>query len=252
MAQQKRNPSEFDLEGLDLEFLEEFETQPKHPKPSRAMRWTTLLLLLSSIIGLYFLARSSLNRGPTQTPLMFFILSLSAFGLTFLGGRWLWAWVEESAKDAPQNAQNKPPRIIGPVERWVTLLATVGGIVGLLIWMPSNQNLGSGNWLLTTLAGIVVAVLGGRWLILHAQRPAKNIEEIKPFAFPLWLKWVNLVILVVLVILMAFASLIFGGAIPESTLTVLGLFIGVYGAVWLSRRFEELEEKIKQNTKKRK
>ena len=94
------------------------------------------------------------------------------------------------------------------------------------------------------LGGAAAAALGGRWLFIQAGRQSTGPRRGLP-KFPPWFKWVNLTLLLLGALVVLLSDLLFNSQQAEGYLSALGFILGIGGAVWLARRFDELESRFK-------
>ena len=148
-------------------------------------------------------------------------------------------WAEEARPAAP-----RPPRIVKPLERWLTLLGaiTLGAVT--LFAFPESNSYSDGSWMFKAIGGAAAAALGGRWLFIQAGREQKGPSRGLP-TLPPWFKWVNLTLLLVGAATVLLSDLFFNSQQAEGYLSALGFVLGIGGAIWLARRFDELENRFK-------
>jgi len=182
-----------------------------------------------------------------------FTISGVALVIAFFGGRWVWGWLEESAANWEPIAQSeRPSREVTGVERWLTLLiALVLG--GLVVGLPDSTGLGGFSGAVKGLCGLGAAGLGGRWLLLQAQRKVDvdDLRQAQARKLPDWMKWVSLSVLLIGGIIVGFGEQIFGVGAHNTVLAAVGLGVGLFGAIWLTKRFDETEQKLKASVQKR-
>lgn len=137
------------------------------------------------------------------------------------------------------------------------LLGTGLGLGGLVMfYLPQEaewQGGGySGQWFLTVGAALVAGIALGRWLIAqaaHAQATAVAREAVAPFVWPPWFKWVTLSLLAAGALFATFGHLILGNGESSTVgfeMSGVGLFVGICGAIWIARRFDEWEADFKK------
>lgn len=110
----------------------------------------------------------------------------------------------------------------------------------------------SGGWFLATLGAIATGILVGRFIIAHAaSRPIA--PERPPIVLPTWWRWVTLgwIVLGGIGVLVAHSMTVAGDTSNEFGLAGAGLFLGISGAIWLARRFDELEAKWQKEARLR-
>ena len=255
MPQEEKEPPLKGLHQLDLRHIH-LDDLNQAPHLSRQWgRWVLLIALVATILFVAWFPSTEFYRTSPNARTWFISLSGLALVLTLVGGRWIWAWVEEVALERAALAEDKapaPPRIITPLERWLTLLGAMGGL--LTVVLTSEGAIGipgqgaSDQWWLLALGGLLSAGLGGRWLFLHANRPLKPQEERRSLTLPPWVKWVNLALLLGGGLFVIIGSQVMGQAgdiFNSSVFGAVGIVLGGFGAIWLSKRFDELEQYFK-------
>jgi hypothetical protein len=145
-----------------------------------------------------------------------------------------------------------PRMSIAPaVLRWILLLGGLG-LGGIMLFaMPREaewQGHGYSNrWFVGVGVAITAGILLGRWLIMQADRKAPRREPRAPIVLPPWVKWFTLSVLVAAGLFASFGNHVLSGD-PDSnsfTLGGVGFLVGILGAIWLARRFDELEAQIR-------
>lgn len=251
MGDPQLRPNEaIDFQGIDLAEIDlELDERPKHIKKekSKASRTLTLLFLIIGIALVMWLPNTHFYKTSNYSTALFFGVCIFGLILTFAGGRFVWAWMEEAAERWAEQASPsspRPPRIIKPFERWLTLFAaiTLGAIT--LFAFPDSNSYSNGSWMFKALGGATAAALGGRWLFIQAGRQTKGPSRGLP-KFPPWFKWVNLTLLIVGAGVVLLSDLFFNSQQAEGYLSALGFVLGIGGAIWLARRFDELENRFK-------
>ncbi|HET6343280.1 MAG TPA: hypothetical protein VFH51_00050, partial [Myxococcota bacterium] len=72
--------------------------------------------------------------------------------------------------------------------------------------------------------------------------------DLKPLVLPPWFKWANLALLVAGGLFATFGHGLLGGADGQTagfSLAGVGFAVGILGAIWIARRFDELEVKLR-------
>ena len=64
-------------------------------------------------------------------------------------------------------------------------------------------------------------------------------------SLPPWVKWLNLAVLVIGAGVVLLSDLFFNSQQAEGYLSAIGFVLGIGGAIWLARRFDELETRFK-------
>lgn len=244
---QALNLQDLDLEQLNLEPEDSFSPG----------RWLILISLLALVVFLVWFPNSDAYRMSPHGQTYFFLVSALAVIVGIFGGRWLWSWLEESAERYAQRAAHtptRPPRVISATERWLTLLGALAGLITVAIFSGDHNGLpgqgSSGNWWLISLGAILSACLGGRWLFIQANRPHKTTVEAPPRELPKWFKWFTLSILIAGALFALIGSTLLGGGpsiFDSSTFGAVGLIVGTFGAIWMAKRFDELEKHFKDS-----
>ena len=252
-SEDKRDPinlDQLDLSGIELE---EAMPRPRRRESSSSIgRWLILSLLLLTVGLILWVPQTHFFKAAGGSGSLSFGISGLALVIAFLGGRWAWGWLEESAANWETNpATPRPQREISAFERWLTLVIALV-LIGVVIALPDSVSLGVGSGTLKGLAGVLAAGLGGRWLLLQASRKIDpdTFVPIEQRQLPGWFKWVSLAFLLAGAVIAGFGEQIFGVGSHNTILAAVGLGVGLFGAVWLSRRFDEAEEKFKRRPQK--
>ena len=251
MGDPQPRPNEaIDFQGIDLAEIDlELDEKPRAKSRARAgkNRPFTLAFLLIGIALVMWVPNTHFYRTSNYSTALFFGICVLGLVLTFAGGRFMWAWMEEAAERWAEEARPstpKPPRVIKPIERWLTLVGaiTLGAIT--LFAFPDSNSYSDGSWMLKALGGASAAALGGRWLFIQAGRQSSGPSRALP-TFPPWMKWVNLALLVIGAATVLLSDLFLNSRQAEGYLAALGFVLGIGGAIWLARRFDELENRFK-------
>ena len=251
MSDLRLKPDEaIDFNGIDLGAID-LELDTKTPRPERKKtplsRTLTLVSLISGIILVMWLPTTHFYKSSNYSTALFFGICVFGVGLTFFGGRFFWAWMEEAAEEWALHAipaTQRPPRVIKPIERWLTLLAACGLGAITLFAFPDSSSYNDGSWMLKALGGACSAALGGRWLFIQAGRASPRGKGGLP-TLPAWFKWLNLAFLVIGALIVLLSDLLFNSQQAQGYLSALGFILGIGGAIWLARRFDELETRFK-------
>jgi len=238
--------SQLNLDHIDLDLDAEERTSP-------IWRYLALLVLVGLGALLLWFPSSSYYQSFAGAHWVFLVMCVTAVVVGISLGRWLWAWAQEMAAKAPTRAEPRKEAAAPPsaFRRWVTLLMVVGGGAAILYGIPAwtgSARTGSfdGLWFVAALGGIAVGGMLVRWLLMQAAaRPQSPAPRFVP---PAWLKWVTLVVLIG-----GAATALVGSALAEAdsstrfALSGIGFAVGLLGAIWLARRFEEAEEKLRES-----
>ncbi|MEZ4270676.1 MAG: hypothetical protein R3C68_04360 [Myxococcota bacterium] len=138
----------------------------------------------------------------------------------------------------------------------MTLLSAIAGAGILFFFVSPEEVVGgggelSGGWFLTVIGAVIVGGLAGRWLLMQENVPFKEsgLGSRGPVQFPPWFKWVTLGILVLMSLFVLFGSEILAVDDPENLEFSLGgmaFVVGIGGAIWLARRFDETEQRLRK------
>lgn len=262
MKDEEQHPPLENLEDLDLRFIN-FEELPPPSEASSPMGSASRVFILIfgiSLIGLLmWFPTSDLYLASAHDNTTFFGVSGVAILLGLLGGRWLWAWIEEAATRYAEQAPPSQPRedrIITPFERRATLAGAIAGLITAAV--ASQEHLGipgqntSGRWWVIAFGALLSAGLGGRWILLQATRPPVEGPERPRIELPKWFKWVTFSLLALGGLFAVLGSSLFGQAgniLNTSIFGSIGLIVGTLGAIWISKRFDELEQHFKDSVK---
>ncbi|OGR08105.1 MAG: hypothetical protein A2341_20665 [Deltaproteobacteria bacterium RIFOXYB12_FULL_58_9] len=238
-----------DLSKLDLDHIELDIDRPRSPW----WRWVALVALLGMGGFIIWFPQSATYQSFGYSSGVFFLVCVLATVVGVAGGRWLWAWVRDATVRYVERPvqEERPPSALG---RWLTLAFVVLGIVIIVFWLPSS-GLISGSAVSGVVFGaaaiaIVVGISLGRWLLLQAEASAKKVDNNRPpIRLPPWFKWVTLAALVLIGLFALVAPWVVDDAADQSMqfgLGGVGFAVGVAAAIWLARRFDETEERIRR------
>lgn len=253
MGDPQIRPNEaIDFKGIDLADID-LEMDDRAPRTKREKssinRPLRAFLLLLGIALVMWLPSTHFYKTSNYSTALFFGVCVFGLVITFAGGRFMWAWMEEAAERWAAEASPsspKPPRVIQPLERWLTLLAALGLGAITLFAFPESTSYSDGSWMFKALGGATAAALGGRWLFIQAGRQTTKPSRGLP-RLPSWFKWVNLTLLVIGAAVVLLSDLFFNSRQAEGYLSALGFILGIGGAIWLARRFDELETRFKND-----
>lgn len=240
----------FDLDALDLDHIE-FEDDDR---PSPLSRWLVGILLLTSTVAMIWFPSSSLYPAQRGSPLSF-AFTLAGVVIGLLSGRFLWNLLREMRARAPED-RSLPVAPRGPAPTWVrmlTLAVVIAGAGGIIYANQSGAvGASSETWFVSALGAIVVGIAMGRWLTMQAEVAKPRAASAQPIRMPPWFKWVTLSVLVVGGLAIAFGPNLFPG--NDSLQVALGgggFVLGIAAAIWLARRFEEEEQRLKRRQRPR-
>ena len=260
-----REPPEYDdLEGIDLSKLDLDHIDIGPEGPSVVWRILALLLLVGMGGFLLWFPSSDTYQAMGPTNWVFFTLCGVAIVVGVGVGRWVWAWVVDAAaryaerRAREQPKPKEPPKPASALTRWFALLLVLAGGGGILFGLPAygllqGESLSS-IWFAAAIVAIVVGFVAGRWLLMQAESAIKARPMAAPIRLPAWFKWVTLVVLVG-----AALTALIVPAVTDSDgdntgrfgLGSVGLVVGVAMAIWLTRRFDETEAKIRARVQNR-
>ena len=247
---QLKSNETIDFDGIDLGAIDlELDAAPTRTKRKKTPinRAITVIFLLLGMTVVMWLPTTHLYKASNYSTALFFGICVFGLGLTFFGGRFFWAWMEEAAEQWALDAkpvEARPPRVIQPLERWLTLLAAIALGSVTLFAFPESSSYNDGSWMLKALGGACSAVLGGRWLFIQAGRATPSGKRGLP-SFPPWFKWLNLAFLLIGATVVLLSDLLFNSQQAQGYLSAMGFVLGIGGAIWLARRFDELESRFK-------
>lgn len=256
MARDPDYPEFDDLMGIDLDALDLQHIDLDDPPGSPWWRYVIALGLLGAVVGIIWLPTTDFYQHAGDW--LFALLCIAATGVGLFGGRWLWQWAEEaSLRWAQRRAAeaSEPPKPPSAFARGVTLLLGLGGAAVLLFVVSPSDLGGAGTsgysdlWYLTAAGAIGVGILLGRWLLMQEHNPFKNVRPVT-ITLPPWFKWVSLGVIVGGgVIIMVLQTLSGGSRAGEEGAGLGGaaFVLGIFAAVWIARRFDEAEARVKKN-----
>jgi hypothetical protein len=150
-----------------------------------------------------------------------------------------------------------PPRpLIAPVRLMLLSIVALGALLVLLLprdvqWQGQGY---SGAWFVASLAACATGILVGRFIIAHASmaRPARE-RPVAPIQWPSWMRWATGAAILAggAVILTLHALTVPGDHSNEFGLAGASLSLGIGAAIWLARRFDELEAKWQKEAQMR-
>jgi hypothetical protein len=259
----KRDDFEFDdLGGVDLSKLDLRDIEVDEDRPSPVLRWLALLLLLGLGGVILWFPTTPYYQLYGRVNWVFFLICAVAIVVGVSTGRWLWAWAQEAARAYAARRALEEPEVEAPkgppsaLRRFLTLLVVIGGFVAILVGLPASGLLQSGGsgftgaWFLAAVGAVAIGITLGRWLVMQGQ-VAANGEPVRrrPIRLPPWFKWVTLTLLVVVAVSALAVPTLAGGGLSNELrfgLGGVGLIVGVVAAIWLARRFDETEARLRQ------
>lgn len=249
--------------------------------PAQAASVATLLgcagVNLVGLVAMLWLPSTALYQLHATGEVLFWACAAGVAGATWVGARHRDAARQlvqmASARTGPHGPQLPVPHVRVP--RWLRQLARhgrlqqrllawrrpllAGGIVTLAACvafvLPREPewagNTYSAAWFFAVMAAMSCGVLVGRFILAQAAASPLT-RELKPFTPPTWFRWVSLGLLFAAGLVTSFGAQWFnlsgGGVGGEFPLAGLGLATGIGGAIWMARRFDELEAKWRQET----
>lgn len=237
----------FDLQQLDLDHIELEEDST----PSPLWRWLFGAILAGLTAVLLWLPRSDLY--PSLGNLSF-LFSFAGIVVGLLAGRFLWVLLDDMRDRFIARAPRITDQPEGPpsgAARFFNLLLVVGGAGGILYASQNGLVGSSGNgWFFAAVGAVVVGIAFGRFVTMQAQVVDPLAEERKPVELPPWFKWVTLAFMVAGGLGIAFSGQFFPANEELSLgLSAGGFILGIIAAIWLARRFEEAEERIREQAR---
>lgn len=251
------------LTDLDLSEVE----LPPAAAPSLAAFGACTAAGVAGLVALLWLPSTALYQLHAAGEVLFWLAAAGVAAAGWVGARhWPAGRQFLTALAASDGAQDK--RTLPPPPRWLRrlfanrhlqtrllawrrpLLGT--GIVALaacVAFVLPREPEWAGNtystaWFVAVVAAMSCGILVGRFIL--AQAAASPLaRELEPFSPPTWLRWVSLGLLVAGATVTNFGAQWFNlaGYGSEFPLAGLGLVTGIGGAIWLARRFDELEAK---------
>ena len=136
---------------------------------------------------------------------------------------------------------------------WLAALVLIAG-AGVVLWLPGSAFYRQGTWVFfgTCAVAVVLGLLAGRWLwgwvqiVVARPRAPVDAAQRSAVAWPLWGKWLVLGVLLVLALTLLLArELIASNSLETLSFLLAGgaLVLGALGAIWLVRRFDEMENR---------
>lgn len=255
-AQDPFHFSSDDLADIDLSKINLDDLDLPPTRPSAWRRWLAALTLTGLGALVLYIPSTEYYLRYGQSNGAFFAVCIAGLLVGGLLGRLVLRWAQETAdtwvaraeRRAHKTAEDDTPA--SPWVRYSVLTLVLGSAALLLFALPQtvyNPRGGfQGLWFAASAAAFVVGILAGRWLLMQATaRAAVDTRPPKPMVLPPWLKWVTLALLIALALLAIFGMSLFGGTgndkALEFTLGAVGFVVGVGGAIWMARRFEDLE-----------
>ena len=104
-------------------------------------------------------------------------------------------------------------------------------------------------WYFVTIGALVVGGLFARWLLMQANNPFKRDGPPRRIELPPWFKWVTLTAIIGGSVVVLLGMELFSSGDRDSTEFSLGgaaFLIGIVAAVWVARRFDETESRIRK------
>lgn len=249
------------LRELDLDHIELDELDATGRPKQQARRWISGLLWTVILVVALVFPYTDFYQVQGHDTGWFFALCAIAIVAGIGVGRWLWAWLLDVAAKIDRYEDwseplPEPTRFSPKVLRWLTLLAALVGGVLVVVVIPEDSLAGpgsmSGKAFLAAILAIVVGVLAGRWLLMQTVVREVLETDRQPIRLPKWFKWITLCVLLCAGMATLFVPKLAGSDARDLAFAFGGvaLGVGVFGAIWLSRRFEELQTKMEEEAKK--
>lgn len=249
------NDSEFDdLMGVDLNALdlEDIDLGLEVRAGPNLFLQGVLYIGLAGLV--LWLPSTSYYHSSSTGGWMFFVVCGGAVFLGLFGGRWLTAvftraaerWARRQEKK-PEVDLNRPP---SAVARWFTLLSTLGGIIAIILGSSYQNTSGAGFWI--AIGAVAVGLNLGRWLLMQQHRPFK--QQAKALKMPPWMKWVSLGVMVAAGLIVLFSGALFGQGVSKSlefSFGALAFVVAIGAAIWLAKRFDEAEKRLRAKHQRR-
>ncbi len=247
---QDDEPSFGDLSALDLEALD----LEGFGEEAQAPLWRTLYPVALLLVGglVLWVPTTEWFQLQGQNSLLFFVLCGGGIVDGILLGRVILRWAEAAGarREAERPTRERTPP--SPLWRWLTLLVALCGGAAIVFGVPASAYYSNGDayhstWFLGAGGALVVGVLLGRWLLMQANAAPVAARPREPIKLPPWFKWVTLGALVVVGSGVLIANVFY--ATPDAsgpfefTVGAVGFAVGLAGAIWLARRFDELERR---------
>ncbi len=251
-----------DLAGVDLSRLDLDDIELEELGTGGFWRALGVLALLALGGMFLWLPSTSYYQRLGENSWLFFVVTGGGILVGLVLGRLLWSWAEQAARRYAERVSRRPEKPDQPpsaLRRWLTLLLIIGGGSAIVVGVPAGAYYQEGDayhstWFLAAGGAVVIGILVGRWLLMQAAaKNARGRKELVKIEFPPWFKWVSLAVLVGLGLFALLGSILFvqKSADFEFSLGGVGFVVGVFGAIWLARRFDELEVRASKQNKAR-
>ncbi len=250
-----------DLAGVDLSKLnlDHIELDRYQGGPSTLGRLFLLAVLLAMGGFVLWFPNSDiyLSMGPTNW--LFFLLATVGTVVGVAASRIAWQMLEEASQrwakfyDPERTARAKEPqKPASALTRFFVFVLVASGAGGILFGLPAMgygpDQAGGSVWFGAAIVAIIVGFVAGRWLLMQAEADAKNQPKLEPIKLPPWFKWVTLTVLIgaaTVALVLSNSEETTGDNNSRFGIGGVGLVVGIATAIWLTRRFDEAEAKIK-------
>jgi len=258
MRQSRSKPGDAPLTDLDLADIDwrrvDLPAELERPERNRIWPQWLMVLFLAGIGGLIvWFPQSDLYQTYSRSSALFFAMCGVAVLVGIFLARNLWRLMQRAAERA-DTPRRLPERPLGPWARALILLAALAGGAALLFALPAREQIAPGGddalvWFAVAGAALVVGLLLVRWLF--AQQSVAALRPVRRIAarLPGWVKWITLAILIAAALVTGLGPSWLTGPDPaalEFSLGTVGFLLGIFAAIWLARRFDETEQKLKE------
>jgi hypothetical protein len=156
-------------------------------------------------------------------------------------------------RSRPRRGPPRWPKISAAAQRTLLLFAALS--LGGWVWVGASHEAqwqGNGyasSWFGAVGAAIVAGICFGRWLIAQADAAPAPGPRRPPFVWPVWTKWATLSLLLTGALYATLGHLVVGdneGPTAGFARSGIGLSVGILGAIWIARRFDEWEQAMRR------
>lgn len=258
----RRYLASVDLDGLDLS---DIALEPP-PGPSAVALVAATATVGAAAVGLVFLPNTALYQLHSGGEMLLCLLAAGGALAVRSVVRHLGAWpalVATARRLGAQVPQGQLPqgaarplvlaaaaaiRIVARRPRTALAVAIAGLFGAMALLLPHEAEWAGGTystgWFLAVLVAMTCGILVGRLILVQAEATPLP-GGLRPIVLPSYVRWLSLGLLVGGGLLASFGHAWFGWGSPgtggEFALSGLSLAVGVFGAIWLARRFDEWE-----------